>query len=127
MSNSSRYLVVRNESSASVYPESSRGMDIREIVATIFPRLKPRTRRSETAEIVLWRKTNKVFRQPSELLMSIVRDSRSMGSLGRAETPNHELAGWSKPFVRWVLGLICPVAQFFFDAPWNFSRGICRL
>ena len=93
MSNSSRYLVVRNESSASVYPESSRGMDIREIVATIVPRLKPRTRRSETAEVVLWRKSNKVFRQPSELLRSIVRDSRSMGSLRRAETPNHELAG----------------------------------
>ena len=93
MSNSSRYLVVRNESSASVYPESSRGMDIREIVATIVPRLKPRTRRSEKNEIVLWRKTNKFFPKPCELLRSIVRDSRFLGSLGRAETPNHELAG----------------------------------
>lgn len=93
MSNSNRYLVVRNDSSASVYPEIARDNDIREVVATIVPRLKPRTRRSETAEIVLWRKTNKVFRQPSELLRSIVRDSRSMGSTMRAETPNHELAG----------------------------------
>ena len=94
MSNSNRYLVVRNESSASVYPEIARDNDAREVVWTIFPRLKPqRTRRSEKAEIVLWRKTNKVFRQPSKLLRSIVRDSRSMGALGRAETPNHELAG----------------------------------
>ena len=94
MSNSNRYLVVRNESSASVYPEIARDNDAREVVWTIFPRLKPRrTRRSEKAEIVLWRKTNKVFRQPSDLLRSIVRDSRSMGSLRRAETPNHELAG----------------------------------
>ena len=93
MSNSNRYLVVRNESSASVYPEIARDKDIRPIFATIFPRLKPRTWRSETAEVVLWRKSNKVFRPQSGLLMSIVRDSRSMGSLGRAETPNHELAG----------------------------------
>ena len=93
MSNSSRYLVVRNESSASVYPQMNRDQDTREIVATIFPRLKPRIRRSETAEIVLWRKTNKFFPKPCELLRSIVRDSRLLGSLGRAETPNHELAG----------------------------------
>ena len=94
MSNSNRYLVVRNESSASVYPQMNRDQDTREIVATIFPRLKPqRTRRSEKAEIVLWRKTNKVFPKTSELLMSIVRDSRLLGALGGAETPNHELAG----------------------------------
>jgi len=93
MSNSNRYLVVRNESSASVYPQMNRDQDTLEIVATIFPRLKPRTKRSERADIVLWRKTNKVFPKTSELLMSIVRDSRLLGALGGAETPNHELAG----------------------------------
>jgi len=90
---SNRYLVVRNVSSASIFPEIDRDKDTRIVVATVLPRLKPRTRRSERAEIVLWRKTNKVFRQPSELLRSIVRDSRSLGCTMRAETPNHELAG----------------------------------
>jgi len=87
------WLIVKNDLSASVMPAGEGKNDPREIVTTLFPELKPSNGRSESAEIILWRKTNKVFRQPSELLRSIVRDSRAMGSTMRAETPNHELAG----------------------------------